>query len=253
MSRPRPERPADGGNGGARAGGPVVEGAAQATGAGTPHATGAGASGPRAGAAQTAGQHSAGASAPGLHAALLRNTGYLVSRVGHYAARRFGERMATIGLSSRMWGALNVLASEDGISQQALGRAIGMDPSSMVAAIDALESLGYVERRPHPSDRRAHALHVTSAGRAALERGRELARQAQEELLAPLSERERADLHKLLLALAVAAQDATAADAAHAATGGDQPDEAAGEWSATEVGRRPVRSRPAPPKRRAGG
>lgn len=145
-----------------------------------------------------------GSGAPGLHAALLRNTGYLVSRLGHYAARQFGERLSSLGLTSRMWGALNVLAADDGITQQQLGRAIGMDPSSMVATIDELESLGYVERRPHPSDRRARALHITEAGREALERGRRLAREAHEELLAPLSGEERAQLHELLLRLALA-------------------------------------------------
>lgn len=135
----------------------------------------------------------------------MRNTGYLVSRLGHYATRRFGERMAGLGLTSRMWGALNVIEADDGITQQQLGRAIGMDPSSMVATIDELESLRFVQRLPHPSDRRAHALHVTDKGRDALARGRRLSRAAQDELLAPLSDEERAQLHELLLRLALAA------------------------------------------------
>jgi DNA-binding MarR family transcriptional regulator len=79
-----------------------------------------------------------------------------------------------------------------------------MDPSSMVATIDELEAKGLVERRAHPSDRRAHALHITRRGRQTLTRGRELARGAQEELLAPLSAEERDQLHALLLRLAAA-------------------------------------------------
>ncbi|MGA9858459.1 MAG: MarR family transcriptional regulator [Solirubrobacteraceae bacterium] len=141
--------------------------------------------------------------APGLHAALLRNTGYLVSRLGLFASRRFGDRIGSLGLTPRMWGALNVLDAEGVVTQQQLGRAIGMDPSSMTAAIDELESRGFVERRRHPSDRRAHALHMTPTGRETLARGRVLAREAQEELLAPLSAGERADLHALLLRLAI--------------------------------------------------
>lgn len=143
--------------------------------------------------------------APGLHAALLRNTGYLVSRLGFFASQQFADRMATLGLSPRMWGAMNVLDAEGAISQQQLGRAIGMDPSSMVAAIDELEAHGWVQRRPNPSDRRAHALHLTDAGRQTLTRGRTLAREAQEELLAPLDTSERAQLHELLLRLALGA------------------------------------------------
>jgi DNA-binding MarR family transcriptional regulator len=73
----------------------------------------------------------------------------------------------------------------------------------MVATIDDLEARGLVERRPHPSDRRAHALHITDEGREVLGRGRQLSRQAQEDLLAPLSREERKLLHDLLLRLAL--------------------------------------------------
>jgi DNA-binding MarR family transcriptional regulator len=141
-------------------------------------------------------------SAPGLHAALVRHTGYLISRLGVYAQRQFSDRLETLGLTPRMWGALNVMTHDGALSQQELGRKIGMDPSTMVSTIDELERQGLVERRPHPSDRRAHALHVTDQGRATLERGRRLAAGAQDELLAPLSAEERDVLHDLLLRVA---------------------------------------------------
>lgn len=143
--------------------------------------------------------------APGLHAALIRNTGYLVSRLGMFASKRFAERIETVGLTPRMWGALNVLDAEESVTQHQLGKSIGMDPSSMVAAIDELERQGLVQRRRHPTDRRAHALHITDQGRQTLKRGRALAREAQEELLAPLNADERRELHELLLRLAQAA------------------------------------------------
>lgn len=151
--------------------------------------------------------------APGLHAALVRNTGYLLSRLGFYASRQFAQRLESLGLTPRMWGALNVLDHEGEVSQQQLGKAIGMDPSSMVAAIDELEAKGWVERRRHPSDRRAHALHITEAGRETLTRGRRLAGGAQEQLLAPLDPTERAQLHELLLRLALAAGTVDSASA----------------------------------------
>jgi DNA-binding MarR family transcriptional regulator len=149
-------------------------------------------------------------SAPRPHPALARNTGYLVSRMGWFAARQFGLRLATLGLTTRMWGVLNVLDAEEAVSQQQLGRAVGMDPSSMVATIDELEAKGWVERRRHPTDRRAHALYLTDAGRETLGRGRALSREAQEELLAPLSADERRQLHDLLLRLATEASQVEA-------------------------------------------
>jgi DNA-binding MarR family transcriptional regulator len=139
----------------------------------------------------------------GLHSALLRHTGFLISRMGMVAQRQFAERMETLGLTPRMWGALNVLEAEGAITQHALGKCVGSDPSSMVSTIDELEARGLVERRRHPTDRRAHALHVTTKGRQTLARGRELAMGAQADLLAPLSEEEREQLHELLLRLAL--------------------------------------------------
>ena len=140
---------------------------------------------------------------------LSRNTGFLVSRMGLVASKQFADRIATIGLNPRMWGALNVLAVEGPITQHALCRSIGVDPSSMVSTIDELESRGLVERRRHPTDRRAYALHITDSGHETLARGRELAREAQSELLAPLTEEERTQLRELLLKLVVASKGLT--------------------------------------------
>jgi DNA-binding MarR family transcriptional regulator len=137
----------------------------------------------------------------------MRHTGFLISRMGMVAQRQFTERIESLDLTPRMWGALNVLEAEGEITQHALGKCMGSDPSSMVATIDELEAQELVERRRHPSDRRAHALHVTAKGRERLARGRELATQAQEDLLAPLSDEERKQLHELLLRLALHAHD----------------------------------------------
>src|SRR5437868_10020863 len=131
---------------------------------------------------------------PGLHKALSRHTGFLISRMGMVAQRQFQERLDQLGLTTRMWGALNVLESEGEMTQHALGKCVGIDPSSMVSTIDELEAKGLVERRRHPSDRRAHALHLTAGGQQTLARGRELARLAQDDLLAPLSPEERKQL-----------------------------------------------------------
>jgi DNA-binding MarR family transcriptional regulator len=139
---------------------------------------------------------------PGFHTALSKHTGFLLSRVGMIGQRRFSERLAEIGLNPRMWGALNILDHEGAITQHQLGKCAGIDPSSMVSTIDELEAKGLVERQRHPSDRRAHALHITATGRETLTQGRRLAGQAQEELLAELSSEEREELHRLLLKVA---------------------------------------------------
>jgi DNA-binding MarR family transcriptional regulator len=141
---------------------------------------------------------------PMLHRALVKHTGFLLSRMGLVARRQFVARIATVGLNVRMWGALNVLAAEGAVTQHQLGRSVGVDPSSMVSTIDELEEQGLVERRPHPTDRRAHAIHITERGLTVLAEGRKLAAGSEEELLAPLDRSERELLHALLLRLVVA-------------------------------------------------
>jgi DNA-binding MarR family transcriptional regulator len=136
------------------------------------------------------------------HPALARNTGFLLSRIGDITRRQFAENLSPLELTPRMFGVMNVLDSAGPVTQLALCRSVGMDPSSMVGAIDELEARGLVERRRNPQDRRAHALHVTDAGRELLGRARQVAQKSQQELLDPLSSEERAQLHELLLRLA---------------------------------------------------
>jgi DNA-binding MarR family transcriptional regulator len=135
---------------------------------------------------------------PGLHDALMRHTGYLMARAGAAGQRHFAERLEQLGLTPRTWGAMNVLDHEGPTTQQALGRLTLTDPSTMVATIDELEKHDLVQRRPHPTDRRAHQLHITDKGHETLSRGRALAREAQDDLLSPLSGDEREQLHDLL-------------------------------------------------------
>src|SRR5581483_8072249 len=139
---------------------------------------------------------------PGLHAALARHTGFLLNRIAAVARKRFTARLDALGLNLRMWAVLNVLDVEGSITQHRLGKCVGIDPSSMVSTIDELEGMGLVERRRHPTDRRAHALYLTELGRTTLKAGRELAREAQNDLLGSLSGAERKQLHELLLRVA---------------------------------------------------
>jgi DNA-binding MarR family transcriptional regulator len=123
---------------------------------------------------------------------------FLLSQVGIHASRRFAERIAEVGLNSPLFRVLNLVDAAEGRSQQAIGAAIEVPASRMVALVDELEERGLVERRPDPKDRRVRALYLTRKGRTALERGREIARQHEEELTDGMSEPDRKRLLKLL-------------------------------------------------------
>jgi hypothetical protein len=94
------------------------------------------------------------------------------------------------------------------------GRDRALDARNACQGVRYVAGVGTrVERRPHPTDRRANALHMTSAGERRLREGRRLAREAQEELLGALNDDERRQLHELLFKLAEAADPSDAAAA----------------------------------------
>jgi DNA-binding MarR family transcriptional regulator len=124
--------------------------------------------------------------------------GFALSTVGFAVGMRFRERLAPIGLEPRDFALMRALDAREGVSQQALGEQLQIPPSRMVAFIDALSERGLLERRPHPSDRRAHALYLTPAGRKLLAKGMAAASQFDSELCAGLSKTDRARLLELL-------------------------------------------------------
>jgi DNA-binding MarR family transcriptional regulator len=123
---------------------------------------------------------------------------FLLSQVGIFAARRFAERMAAVDLQPPLFRILNLVDAAEGQSQQAIGEAIEVPPSRMVALLDELEGRGLVERRPDPTDRRVRALYLTGDGRRLLAEGRKIAREHEEELTRGMSAADRKRLTALL-------------------------------------------------------
>lgn len=95
-------------------------------------------------------------------------------------------------------GVLDTVAQLEPVSQREVSSVLLLDPSDPVSLVDILERAGLVERRRDPADRRRYALEITTAGRIAVARLRDIAREAYEEVLAPLDTGERSDLERLL-------------------------------------------------------
>jgi DNA-binding MarR family transcriptional regulator len=124
--------------------------------------------------------------------------GRLLVQLGFFAARRFGELLAPLGLEQRQAGMLMGLAAHEGTSQQALGEVMGLNATRMVFLVDELEQRGLVERRRNPADRRSHALYLTDRGRDTLRQTRQVAAAHERSLGASLTEAERGQLVSLL-------------------------------------------------------
>lgn len=87
--------------------------------------------------------------------------GYHVRRAQLSFFAGFTEACADLGLSPGLFAVLEVVYRNPGLTQTAVSKALGTDRSAMVAAIDKLESMELIERRPSANDRRSYALYST--------------------------------------------------------------------------------------------
>ena len=71
---------------------------------------------------------------------------------------------AGTGLTTARTHLLWVLHHAGPSNQQSLAAALSVSPRNVTGLVDALEAGGFVERRPHPSDRRATLVTLTDLG-----------------------------------------------------------------------------------------
>jgi DNA-binding MarR family transcriptional regulator len=133
---------------------------------------------------------------------LSRRVGFLLAQLGTHRHRRFAERLAPLDLHPRHFGMLSHIAANEGQSQQALSRALGIHRSAVVALVDDLEHRGLAKRRRDPDDRRAYTLYLTRQGREQLAELQRIAEEDEAELLTALNAAERSQLIALLQRLA---------------------------------------------------
>jgi DNA-binding MarR family transcriptional regulator len=126
---------------------------------------------------------------------------YLLKHVQLGLAGLTAEALAPFGVSGRELAVLTVLAGQEPGSQQQAAQRLGVDRTTMVGLVDALEDKGLVRRRAHAEDRRRNVIELTEAGRDTLHRAGEASRDAERRFLAPLSARDAENLKTALLTL----------------------------------------------------
>lgn len=128
----------------------------------------------------------------------------LTSGLAQLTRKAMGERMALedwaveAGFRPGCIGVLHAVAALAPVSQREISDRLMLDPSDLVSLVDILERAGYVERRRDPLDRRRYALEITTAGELAVIRLTQVAREASEQVLAPLDAAERKQFGALL-------------------------------------------------------
>lgn len=133
---------------------------------------------------------------------LVSSTLFLIKRLGMRAKEQSLVAYEEAGLHPYHHAILAVLDEGQRETQGAIADALGYDKGQLVGLLDELEDGGFIVRQRDQADRRRHVVEMTAAGRKALARARKLSARLDDEFLSSLGEKERAQLHALLMRLA---------------------------------------------------
>jgi DNA-binding MarR family transcriptional regulator len=118
----------------------------------------------------------------------------LVKGLANHIEANIRGQAATLGLTASQGTALCELTRP--MTLRELAERMGCEPSNATFVADRLEEQGYLERHPHPDDRRAKQLVLTPKGTELRERLLELL--SEDSPLAPLAPEEQDLLQHLL-------------------------------------------------------
>ena len=110
--------------------------------------------------------------------------------------RRVRAASASHELSLTEAAVMARLARDGPTTTAGLARAEGMKPQSMGTTIAALEEMGMVERKPHPTDGRQVNIELTAKGAAVRQSAKDAKRTWLAQAIAQLDEQERETLFK---------------------------------------------------------
>ncbi|HXD29279.1 MAG TPA: MarR family transcriptional regulator [Arthrobacter sp.] len=133
-----------------------------------------------------------------LDSELAGEANFLIARARSRGSAQANGLLAPLGLRVRSYSVLSLACSGLHPTQRELAEFLSLDPSQIVALVDALEKGGHVRRVPDPSDRRSKLIDSTPEGQALYARARKLTRTAEDASLAGLTAAEKEQLLTLL-------------------------------------------------------
>jgi DNA-binding MarR family transcriptional regulator len=124
--------------------------------------------------------------------------GFRMRRIQNQLSRNFAAATADRNLRAGLFSTLAIISANPGISQNEVGKIVGLDKSVVVQIVDDLESLGLAVRERSQVDRRRYALQPTEAGLKYLDELFNILAETENAVLKQLSPAELALLRELL-------------------------------------------------------
>ena len=112
----------------------------------------------------------------------------LLRRAWYGLNQSFRQRIAHLGVTPDQFSILRWLSEGDpqGLTQRALSDLMASDPNTITSTLARMEKAGLIARQLHEKDRRARRVKLQPAGQRALTKGRKIALELQEQVLAAL-------------------------------------------------------------------
>lgn len=123
---------------------------------------------------------------------------YLLKRATLRLTALTDAALEPLGIDGKDFGALRVLAHGEPASQLQVAQVLGIDRTTMVALLDALERKGIVTRRPDPADRRRNVVELTDDGLRVYAAAQEAYDVTEREFLARVGETAAEELRRTL-------------------------------------------------------
>lgn len=118
------------------------------------------------------------------------NLGWLLAHAAHMLSTELTAGLEELEVTPRGHCVLSVALTGEHTQKQ-IAEAIGLDKTTMVVTLDALERAGLADRVPSEADRRARVIRVTAAGRRLVAKGERRVAEIQADVLAALPARRR--------------------------------------------------------------
>lgn len=124
--------------------------------------------------------------------------GLLLIDTGRLLRKRFEQNVRGTGLTRAQWQVLKEIYVQEGLNQGALAELLEVEPITVGRLVDRLEMAGLIERRPHPTDRRAWSLYLLPAAHPLLETLKVIGSETRAELLKDMNDTEIDEAMRLL-------------------------------------------------------
>lgn len=140
---------------------------------------------------------------------------YLLMLICKLSRDRSRALMSEIGIHCGQGIALRQLWRKDGITQSELAHSLHITPATVTTALQRMERIGLIERRPDERDQRVSRVFLTGKGRSLREKVEENWRMLENQMLADFSGVEKDAMREYLLRVRANLDDMAVKDVAH--------------------------------------